>query len=174
MAQFVRDANGFCTPWVNFPPPPSDGSTRILVIRPQVPLVGNWAPVPGTQPPIGMPKPIVLNETHCTSLDHDGYYEIHRAAAVGNHLLVQQILEDGVNIGQQRGHTPDAYLPNVKQVYQETVIKLRSRFVVLSTPYCAGIFYARANDRCIIFFIEDNGMLPSRRRRIPVIRAHVV
>ena len=37
-----------------------------------------------------------------------------------------------------------------------------------------GIFYARANDSGINVFIDDDGMLPSRRRRIPVMRAHVV
>ena len=157
MAQFLRDANGFCTSWANSPQTPDDGSTRVLVIQPQAPLISVWAPAsaaPATHPLNDPRKPIALNETHCTTLDHDGYYEIHRAAAAGNHLLVQQILEDGVNIGLRRGHTPDAYLPDVEQIVQETLVKLGSPRTTLFyedfslavgvTPLDLAVFFGHA------------------------------
>ena len=63
---------------------------------------------------------------------------------------------------------------------EETLFHVFSKMSLVSVGVFESVLHSiprrhiLANDSCINFFIDDDGMLPSRRRRIPVIRAHVV
>ena len=155
MARFLRDERGRAHAMALPPVSSGNGTVRILVIQPQAPLLGNWTPPPVDIP--NFPGPIVLNEALCRTVDFDGYYEIHRAAAAGDHLLVQQILEDGSNLCLQRGNTPRPYRVNVSQKIKPAWKKLRLpgtnrrlffnefRLALGVTPLDLAIFYGHVN-----------------------------
>ena len=53
---------------------------------------------------------------HCKNADHDGYFEIHRAAAAGDVGLVRTILNAGERLAFANGEEKQGFLANVEQV----------------------------------------------------------